>query len=84
MTERPAGQWPVSGPVDLDETEEQGARHLALVADQARFHLVMGSIRADLEAQPSRACRHAAKRKWVNSVVALVEELDQRQLRNTG
>ncbi|WP_326593861.1 hypothetical protein [Streptomyces brevispora] len=84
MTDRDPGEWPVDNPVELDEAEEQGRRHLALVADQARFHMVMDSIRADLQAQPSRACRHAAKRKWVDNIYALVEELDQQQLRNTG
>ncbi|MEU8855717.1 MULTISPECIES: hypothetical protein [Streptomyces] len=84
MTERP-GQWPVDEPVDLDavEGDDQGARHLQLVAEQARFHVTLGAIRADLEAQPSQVCRHAAKRRWINAIAAAADELDQ-QLKNTG
>lgn len=81
MTEHP-GQWPITNPVDL-EADEQGARHLALAKERARFHVTLGAIRADLEAQPSQVCRHATKRRWINAIAAMTNELDQ-QLRNTG
>ncbi|MGW0782472.1 hypothetical protein [Streptomyces sp. NPDC002913] len=83
MTERTPGQWPVDNPVELPEPDDQGTQHLALVAEQARFHVTLGAIRADLEAQPSQVCRHAAKRRWINAIAAIADELDQ-QLRNTG
>lgn len=85
MSERRPGQWPVSNPVNLDqaETDEQGAQHLALVAEQARFHVTLGAIRADLEAQPSEACRRAAVRRWHNAITNIADELGQ-QLRATG
>ncbi|MDF6043220.1 hypothetical protein LRD69_13895 [Streptomyces sp. JH14] len=83
MTERRRGQWPVDNPVELPAVDEQGAQHLALTAEQARFHVTLGAIRADLEAQPSQVCRHAAKRRWINTIAAIADELDQ-QLRNTG
>jgi len=85
MSERRPGRWPVSNPVDLDqaETDEQGAQHLALVAEQARFHVTLGAIRADLEAQPSDVCRRAAVRRWHNAITNIADELGQ-QLRATG
>ncbi|MET8481305.1 hypothetical protein ABZV68_29620 [Streptomyces clavifer] len=84
MSERP-GQWPVDEPVDLDaiEGDDQGARHLALVAEQARFHVVLGAIRADLEDQPSEVCLRAAARRWQQAITQLADELGQ-QLKNTG
>ncbi|MEU1772622.1 hypothetical protein ABZ501_06395 [Streptomyces sp. NPDC019922] len=84
MTERP-GQWPVDEPVDLDavEGDDQGARHLQLVAEQARFHVVLGAIRADLEDQPSELCLRAAARRWQQAITQLADELSQ-QLKNTG
>ncbi|MEW2177172.1 hypothetical protein AB0890_12685 [Streptomyces sp. NPDC005406] len=84
MTEHP-GQWPITNPVDLDtaETDEQGTQHLALVAEQARFHVTLGAIRADLELQPSEVCRRAAVRRWHNAITNIADELGQ-QLRNTG
>ncbi|MGW6583410.1 hypothetical protein ACWF76_29210 [Streptomyces globisporus] len=83
MTERRPGQWPTVPPARLPKPDEQGEQHLAYTAEQARFHVVLGSIRADLAAQPSQVCRHAAKRRWVNAITAIADELDQ-QLRNTG
>lgn len=84
MSERP-GQWPVDEPVDIDavEGDDQGARHLQLVGEQARFHVTLGAIRADLEAQPSEVCRRAAARRWQQAITQLADELDQ-QLKNTG
>ncbi|MFJ3083875.1 hypothetical protein ACIPJG_29500 [Streptomyces halstedii] len=84
MNERP-GQWPTGDPVDLDavESDDQGARHLQLAAEQARFHVTLGAIRADLEAQPSEVCLRAAGRRWQQAIAQLADELGQ-QLRNTG
>ncbi|MBO0917508.1 hypothetical protein [Streptomyces laculatispora] len=75
MSERRPGQWPVDNPVELPEMDEQGAQHLALVAEQARFHVTLGAIRADLEAQPSEICRRAAARRWQQAITQLADEL---------
>lgn len=83
MTERIPGQWPVDHPVELPEPDDQGAQHLALVAEQARFHVTLGAIRADLEAQPSDLCRRAAARRWTNAITAMTDELTG-HLRDTG
>ncbi|MFD5874047.1 hypothetical protein [Streptomyces sp. NPDC060322] len=83
MTERTPGQWPVDNPVELPKPDSQGAQHLALTAEQARFHVTLGAIRADLEAQPSELCLRAAARRWQDAITNLADELGQ-QLRNTG
>lgn len=77
MSERRPGQWPVENPVELPEIDEQGAQHLALVAEQARFHVTLGAIRADLEAQPSDMCVRAAARRWQQAITAMADELTQ-------
>lgn len=77
MSERRPGQWPVENPVELTEADEQGSRHLALVAEQARFHVTLVAIRADLEAQPSDICLRAAARRWQQAITAMADELTQ-------
>ncbi|MFD5370793.1 hypothetical protein [Streptomyces sp. NPDC127103] len=76
MTSIP-GQWPVSDPVDTAaaEHDEQGAAHLALVAVQARFHVTLGSIRADLEEQPSPMAILNAARRWNYAITAMADEV---------
>ncbi|MGY4917484.1 hypothetical protein ACWD9K_20070 [Streptomyces sp. 900116325] len=85
MTEHRPGRWPITNPVDLDaaEADEQGARHLALTAEQARFHITLGAIRADLEAQPSDICLRAAARRWTDAITQLADELAG-QLKRAG
>ncbi|MET8401421.1 hypothetical protein [Streptomyces sp900116325] len=75
MTERRPGQWPVDNPVELPAVDEQGAKHLALTAQQARLHVTLGAIRADLEAQPSDICLRAAARRWQQAITAMADEL---------
>ncbi|MFE5544592.1 hypothetical protein ACFQ71_12320 [Streptomyces sp. NPDC056534] len=75
MTSIP-GQWPVSEPVDTAaENDDQGAAHLALVAVQARFHVTLGSIRADLEEQPSPMAVLNAARRWNYAITAMADEV---------
>lgn len=67
----------------LTPVEEQGEQHQALVHDQARFHVTLGSVRADLEEQPSEACIRAAQRRWQNAISQIADET-ARLLRRTG
>ncbi|MFJ2708866.1 hypothetical protein ACIO3R_37550 [Streptomyces sp. NPDC087428] len=83
MTDRDPGEWPVDNPVELEAADEQGTRHLALTAEQARFHVTLGAIRADLEAQPSEMCLRTAARRWQQAITQLADELGQ-QLKNAG
>ncbi|MFE2017561.1 hypothetical protein ACFW9O_05825 [Streptomyces sp. NPDC059499] len=83
MSEHRPGQWPVDQPVELPQPDDQDAQHLALTAEQARFHVTLGAVRADLEGQPSEMCLRAAARRWTNAITAMSEELTQ-QLKKTG
>lgn len=80
MNERTPGQWPDSD--DADESPEVTA-YLRLQAERARHHMVLVSIRADLEEQPSPACVRIAARRWTDAIIQLADET-ARQLRNTG
>lgn len=84
MNERPhrPGEWPVPRPVHLDEPADE-QRQQAAAAERARFHLTLGSIRADLEEQPSETCLRAAARRWQQAITALADETAQR-LNKTG
>ncbi|QXE36948.1 hypothetical protein KQY30_24805 [Streptomyces sp. GMY02] len=88
MTDRKPGEWPVTTTVDLSTAEptpvdEQGEQHLKLTAARARFDLVLGSVRADLEEQPSERSVRTAARRWCNAITALADETAQR-LKKTG
>ncbi|MFE7947378.1 hypothetical protein [Streptomyces sp. NPDC057426] len=72
---RVPGQWPISEPVDTAENDDQGAAHLKLVAVQARFHVTLGAIRADLEEQPSPMAVLNAARRWNYAITALADEV---------
>lgn len=72
---RRPGQWPVADPVDIETDDGQGEQHLRLAAEQARFHVTLGAVRADLEAQPSANCVRAAARRWCNAITAMADEI---------
>ncbi|MEU6944266.1 hypothetical protein ABZ957_03325 [Streptomyces sp. NPDC046316] len=72
---RAPGQWPVPEPADLDQADDQGSAHLALVAVQARFHVTLGAIRADLEEQPSPMAVLNAARRWNYAITAMADEV---------
>jgi hypothetical protein len=75
VTARRPGEWPDGTHAPLAEADDQGARHLALVAEQARFHVTLGAIRADLEVQPSPRSIRAAVRRWHEAITNAGEEL---------
>jgi hypothetical protein len=81
------GRWPVDQPVDLDtmaDTVEQGTQqYLKRTAEQARFHVTLGSVRADLEDQPSPMCVRAAARRWCEAITAMAEDV-ARGMRDTA
>lgn len=87
MSERAPGRWPVDEPVDLDSLlDDEGPEVVAYLkrqAEAARFHVTLGSIRADLDEQPSPMCVRAAARRWTEAITQLADET-ARRLRNTG
>lgn len=80
MNERTPGQWPDSD--DADESPEV-ASYLKRQSELARFHITLGSIRADLEEQPSPACVRIAARRWTDEIIQTADEV-VKHLRNTG
>ncbi|MGW1278041.1 hypothetical protein ACWD4V_13955 [Streptomyces tsukubensis] len=90
MSARRPGEWPIAqqsghlrGATEKAQPDEQGEQHLTLSAERARFHLVLGSVRADLEEQPSPACLRAAVRRWQAAITQIGDEVAAR-LRDTG
>lgn len=75
-----AEQGPGGG--DFDESPEVAA-YLRRQAERARHHMVLASIRADLEGQPSPACVRIAARRWTEEVIQTADEV-VKSLRNTG
>ncbi|MBL3670262.1 hypothetical protein JL475_30660 [Streptomyces sp. M2CJ-2] len=82
MTERP-GQWPVDQPVDLDAIEAETVGdapdpdelYVKRAAERGRHEIVLGSIRAHLEEQPTSGAVQAVARKWCADVTALGDEI---------
>jgi hypothetical protein len=84
MKQHRPGQWPITAPVDLEQhANDQGEQHIALSAIQARWHVTLGAIRADLEEQPSPMSVRTAARRWAEAVTAMAEEIAT-QMRNTA
>lgn len=71
MTDRQPGQWPVDDPVDLVPED----LYLKRAAERGRHEIVLGSIRAHLEEQPTAGGIQAAARKWCADITALADDL---------
>jgi len=57
------------------DDDEQGAVYAAFWRERARRELVLGSIKASLEEQPSKAAVRSCARNWVADVLALAEDV---------
>lgn len=71
MTERSAGEWPVDEPVDLVPED----LYVKRAAEHGRHEIVLGSIRAHLEEQPTPIAVLAAVRRWTREVIALGDDV---------
>ncbi|MFE4701431.1 hypothetical protein ACFRIC_30655 [Streptomyces sp. NPDC056738] len=71
MTETLPGEWPVDEPVDLVPED----LYVKRAAERGRHEIVLGSIRAHLEEQPSPVAVLTAVRQWINEVIALGDEV---------
>ncbi|MGW6243834.1 hypothetical protein [Streptomyces roseolus] len=61
--------------MDTADDDARAATHLSFVAAQARFHVTLGSIRADLEEQPSPMTVLHAARRWNAAITAMADEI---------
>ncbi|MFH8528143.1 hypothetical protein ACH4GE_06910 [Streptomyces tendae] len=77
MSERSPGQWPVDEPVDLVPDD----LYLQRAAERGRHEVVLGSIRAHLEEQPTPGAVHGAARKWGADITALAEDVAKHKRR---
>ncbi|MFJ8951863.1 hypothetical protein ACIRO1_17280 [Streptomyces sp. NPDC102381] len=66
---RAPGQWPVP-PAD-----DYGAMYAALMRERARRALVMQSIRASLQEQPSMRAVLACARRWAADIFRTADEV---------
>ncbi|MFC8415704.1 hypothetical protein [Streptomyces coelicoflavus] len=66
---RVPGQWPTPS------TDEIGPTYAALMRERARRVLVMQSIRASLQEQPSLRAVLACARRWVADVTRTADEV---------
>lgn len=80
MTENPTqprrpGTWPVQ-PVDLDAHEtDHDELYVQRAQEQALREMVLGSIRHDLDQQPSPAAIRTAATRWKNAINNIADEL---------
>lgn len=71
MTEQRPGEWPVDEPVDLVPED----LYLKRAAERGRHEIVLGSIRAHLEEQPTANSVRTAARHWCADITAAAEEI---------
>lgn len=57
------------------DDDEFGTAYTAFWRERARRELVLGSIKASLEEQPSKAAVRRCARNWVADVLALAEDV---------
>ncbi|WP_055527137.1 hypothetical protein [Streptomyces graminilatus] len=76
MTERP-GQWPVRrvDPDAVASTGDDAEQYLKRAAERGRHEIVLGSIRAHLEEQPTATAVYAALRHWISDLTSLGEDV---------
>lgn len=80
MTSSPMGDCPADQPVGLVPED----LYLKRAAERGRHEIVLGSIRAHLEEQPTPVAVLTAVRQWINEVIAVGDEVAKTKRRNTG
>lgn len=75
MTSRP-GQWPVDQPAVLDGDQPSADElYVQRARERALHEMVLGSIRHDLEQQPTPVSVITAARSWCNRITAAAEDI---------
>jgi hypothetical protein len=80
MTDYSPGECPADEPAG--STPE--ALYMQRASEQGRHELVLGSIRAHLEEQPTPVAVLSAVRRWINDVIAVGDQVAKTKRRNTG
>lgn len=79
MTENPEqhrrpGEWPVQ-PVHTDEQTGHDELYVKRAQERALHEMVLGSIRHDLNQQPTPSAIRTAATRWKNAITQLADEL---------
>lgn len=80
MTDSPEDERTTDQPVEFVPED----LYLKRAAERGRHEIVLGSIRAHLEEQPTAAAVYAALRHWIGDLTALGEDVAKTRRRNTG
>jgi hypothetical protein len=80
VSERRSGQWPTDEPADLDEVQhdyadDEVSLYLKRAAERGRREIVLDSIKAHLEEQPTANATQAVARHWIADITALGDEV---------
>lgn len=65
-------------------SEDPERLYVKRAAEHGRHEIVLGSIRAHLEEQPSPVAVLTAVRQWINEVIALGDEVTKTKRRSSG
>lgn len=82
------GEWPIKEPADVDSVQQDYAddevtQYLRRAAERGRHEIVLGSIRAHLEEQPTANAVQSTVRHWISDVAALGEEVARQKRKTT-
>lgn len=80
MTGYSTGECPADEPIGF-VTEDL---YLQRASERGRHEIVLGSIRAHLEEQPTPIAVLSAVRRWINDVIAVGDEVAKTKRRNPG
>ncbi|MDX2948180.1 hypothetical protein PV383_37275 [Streptomyces caniscabiei] len=80
MTDYSTGECPADEPVGLIPED----LYLKRAAERGRHEIVLGSIRAHLEEQPTASAVNAALRHWISDLTALGGEVAKTKRRPPG
>ncbi|MFJ6645798.1 hypothetical protein ACIQPS_09065 [Streptomyces sp. NPDC091290] len=82
-------EYQADTPIDLDVVrhdyaDDEASLYLQRAAERGRHEIVLGSIRAHLEEQPTPVAVLSAVRRWIGDVIAVGDEVAKTKRRNPG
>ena len=89
MSEQRPGEWPVNEPADLaglsggEASNDPDEIYVRLASERARREIVLASIRAHLDEQPTANAVHAVARHWISDVATIGDQVAKTKRRST-
>lgn len=68
----------------IEEPDDEITQYLRRAAERGRHEIVLGSIKAHLEEQPTANAVQSVTRHWIADLAALGEEVAKTKRRSTG